>query len=130
MNKISIGVVGAAIALAACQTVKPTNPALDDARRAVYTAAADPAIARAAPAELQRAHKSLMAAESAWAAYDEQDTNSLAYIAKQRANVAREVAARNTAEQRLAEREARERDAGIAQKSASEPNQQATAAAQ
>jgi outer membrane protein OmpA-like peptidoglycan-associated protein len=137
MKKLSIALLGTAIALAACETVPQSNPALEDARSAVSAAAADPAVTTAAPTELQRARASLVAAESAWKAHDETDTNSLAYIAKQRANVAREVAARYTTEQRLkqlgAEREriyadARARDARIAQGQAAEAKQQAAAA--
>jgi outer membrane protein OmpA-like peptidoglycan-associated protein len=139
MNRLSIALLGTAVALAACETVPQSNPALEDARSAVSAAAADPAVTTAAPNELQRARASLVAAESAWKAHDETDTNSLAYIAKQRANVAQEVAARYTTEQRLkqlgAEREriyadARTRDARIAQSQAAEANQQAAAATQ
>jgi len=139
MNKFSIGLLGTAVALAACQTLPPTNSALEDARSAVNTASADPAVTRAAPAELQRARDSLVAAENAWKDHDETETNSRAYIARQRANVALEVAARYTAEQHLkdlgAEREriyaeARAREARVAQNRAAEATEQAAAANQ
>lgn len=134
MKKLPFGLAGAMIALAACQTTPPTNPALEEARSAVSTAGADPAVNAAAPQDLQRARDALAVAERAWAAGDERETRSRAYIAKQRANIAAEVGARYSAEQRLQQTsvererirtEARTREAQVAQERASAANQQA-----
>jgi len=131
MKRFSIGLLGTAVALAACQTLPPTNPALEEARSAIDAAGADPTVTKAASAELQRARKAFVVAQKSWDVHDEAETNTRAYVAKQRANVAREVAARYTTEQRLSElgaererinAEARKREAHIVQSRASEAN--------
>jgi outer membrane protein OmpA-like peptidoglycan-associated protein len=137
MKHISFGVAGALLALTACQTVPPSNPALEEARTAVNTASADPAVTSAAAPELQRAREALVAAESAWNDGNEPEARSRAYIAKQRALIASEVGARYTAEQRLQQTaaeterirsEARTREAQAAQANAAEANREASAA--
>jgi outer membrane protein OmpA-like peptidoglycan-associated protein len=137
MRLISFGMAGALLALAACQTIPPSNPALEEARTAVNTAAADPAVTTAAPSELQRARDALVAAQSAWASRDETETRSRAHIATQRAKIASEVGARYTVEQRLqqtgAERErirteARTREAQAAENRAAEAKREASVA--
>lgn len=137
MTKLPFGLVGAMVALTACQTTPPTNPALEEARSAVSTAAADPAVNTAAPQDLQRARDALAVAERAWAAGDDTETRSRAHIARQRANIASEIGARYTTEQRLQQvtverervrTEARAREAQLAQQRATEANQQAASA--
>jgi outer membrane protein OmpA-like peptidoglycan-associated protein len=139
MKYMSFGVAGALLALTACQTVPPSNPALEEARTAVNTASADPAVTTAAAPELQRARDALVAAESAWNDGDEPETRSRAYIAKQRAQIASEVGARYTVEQRLQQTavererirtEARTREAQAAEARAAEANRDASAARQ
>jgi len=136
MKKLPLtsSMVGAMLALTACQTTPPINPALEEARSAVNAASADPAVNTAGAAELQRARDALVAAEGAWAAGDAEETASTAYIARQRANIALEIGARYSAEQRLAQTtferehirlEARERDAQLAENRAAAANQQA-----
>ncbi len=137
MKKLSFTAVGVAIALAACQTTPPKNAALEEARNAVSTASADPAVNTAAPTELQRARDALAAAERAWQSGDDDETRSRAYIARQRARIASEVGARYTTEQQLqqtaAEREriraeARAREAQVAEQRARDAAQQAASA--
>src|SRR5262245_35937126 len=101
MKTLLPGLAGAVFALAACQTTPLTNPALEEARSAVNKAAADPAVAKAAQTELQRAREALVDAETSSSAGDESETRSRAYVAKQRANIASEVGARYANEQKL-----------------------------
>ena len=136
MKKLSLGVAGVAIALAACST-PPTSPALDDARATIDAASHDPAVNTAAAADLQRARDTFAAAERAWADGHKEDSTSLAYIAKQRARIATEIGVRYSAQQQLAQTgaerdrirsEARAREAREAEARAAAANQQAAAA--
>lgn len=137
MKKLPYAVLSALIALGACQTTPPKNAALEEARSALGTASADPAVNAAGAAELQRARESFAAAERAWEAGNEDTTRSLAYLARQRAMIASEVGARYSAEQQLqqtaAERErirndARTREAQLAESRAREAARQAASA--
>jgi outer membrane protein OmpA-like peptidoglycan-associated protein len=134
MKKLPLGLFGAMVVVTACQTTPPPNPALEDARKAVNAAAADPAVNAGAGQDLQRARDALVAAESAWKAGDQEETSARAYIANQRANIALETGARYTTEQRLkevsAERdhirtEARTREVQVAESHAAQANEQA-----
>lgn len=105
MNKIALATLIAAAGLtAACQSVPPRNLALDDAHTAVMAARNDPDVARAAPVQLQEAEAALRLAQDAWTGSgNEIDTRHLAYIAVQRANIARHVAATRLADVRTAQ---------------------------
>jgi len=74
--------------LAACASTTP-SPALEEARTAVSTAAADPAVNQYAQLELKQATDALAKADRVWADdHDTSETNHLAYIARQRAEIA------------------------------------------
>jgi outer membrane protein OmpA-like peptidoglycan-associated protein len=134
MRKLSYTVLVAGLALAACQTTPPRNGELEQARSAVNSASADPAVSTAAALELQRARDALAAADRAWQAGDRDETRTLAYVARQRATIASEVGTRYSTEQALrqtqAEREriraeARTQEAQLAEQRAREATQQA-----
>ena len=137
MRKLSYIALVAAMALAACQTTPPRNAELEQARSAVTSASADPAVSTAAPLELQRAREALAAADRAWQAGDPDETHTLAYIAHQRATIASEVGTRYSTEQALqqtaADREriraeARTHEAEVAEQRAREATQRAASA--
>jgi outer membrane protein OmpA-like peptidoglycan-associated protein len=74
--------------LAACASTTP-SPALEEARIAVTTAAGDPAVNQYAQLELKQATDALAKADSEWADdRDTSETNHLAYLARQRAEIA------------------------------------------
>jgi len=74
--------------LAACASTAP-SAALEQARTAVGRAGTDPAVAQYAPLELKQASDALARADRFWAdERDESETNHLAYIATQRAEIA------------------------------------------
>lgn len=76
-----------ALALAGCASTGPTTPALEQAR-AVYAAAqADPEVLRHAAAELDLAARTLSEAEAARG----DEASHLAYMAEQRARIARQL---------------------------------------
>src|SRR5262245_62091057 len=129
MNELSYTAAAVVVALAACQTAPPKSAELEQARSAVNTASADPAVNAAAVPELQRARDALAEADRAWQAGDPDETRSRAYVARQRATVASEVGNRYSNEQALrqttAERErirtdARTQEAQVAEQRARE----------
>ena len=74
--------------LAACASTTP-SPALEEARTAVSTAAGDPAVNQYAQLELKQATDALAKADRVWADdRDTSETNHLAYLARQRAEIA------------------------------------------
>jgi outer membrane protein OmpA-like peptidoglycan-associated protein len=74
--------------LAACASTAP-SAALEQARSAVSAAAGDPIVNQYAPVELKEATDALARADREWADdHDETETNHLAYIARQRAEIA------------------------------------------
>ena len=80
-----------ALGLAACATRE--NPALNQAHSQVSAVAQDATVVKEAPMEVQRAQQALTAADSAWELNaDEAEVTSLAYVATQRAAIARETA--------------------------------------
>jgi outer membrane protein OmpA-like peptidoglycan-associated protein len=91
-----------AVALTACQTTPPANPALESARRNVEQARADPHVVRYAAVESEQA---LVALQRAQRAHTEQRdaklTEHLAYLASQRAQVAHNVAMQRATEDTL-----------------------------
>ena len=117
-----------ALALAACQTTAPQNPDLVAARTTLSQARSNPAVARSGAVELERALQAMNAAETAWANDRNVDeTRHLAYIARQRAEIALAVGSQAEADQRIqkagAERErvqldARSREADVATENA------------
>jgi outer membrane protein OmpA-like peptidoglycan-associated protein len=129
MKTYSLGLVAAAVlALAGCQSTPPVNNDLIAARDAVSKARSDPATAKSAAVELDRAGQALTRAEAAWANNrDNEETQHLAYLAKRRADIALAVGAQAQADERLqlagAERErarldARTREADVATQAA------------
>ena len=74
--------------LAACASTAP-SAALEQARSAVSAAAGDPIVNQYAPVELKAATDALARADREWSDdHDETETNHLAYIARQRAEIA------------------------------------------
>lgn len=74
--------------LAACATTGP-SPALEQARANVSRVGADPIVGQYAPLELKEAHDALLRADRHWAdKHDEAETNHMAYLASQRAQIA------------------------------------------
>ncbi len=95
-----LGAALAVIALGACATGNKPTAELEAARSAVSSARADVSVTRDAPLELERAEKALRDAETQWADRgDEPRTAHLAYLARQRALIAQEVASQRAAEQ-------------------------------
>ena len=92
-----------AVALAACQTTSPrAADALSQARGAVNAARADAQAARFASAEVDRAQQELTRAETAWNSdKDVEKTVHFAYLAAQRAEIARTLGAQAGDEDRL-----------------------------
>lgn len=94
MNRIKLGTLRLALipvvaVLAACATVAPSNPMLNEARALYQQASNDPSVARSAPLELSRAQASLQRAESALKAGEDVNiVEHYAYLARQRAAVA------------------------------------------
>lgn len=94
--------LGTALVLGACSSTPPPNPDLVAARSAVEQARANPAAARSAAVELERAQQALARAEKAWA--DDRDTDEtrhLAYLAQRRADIVSALAAQAAAEARV-----------------------------
>lgn len=74
--------------LAACASTTPL-PALESARSTVNTAAGNPSVNQYAQLELKQATDALAKADRQWADdHDEAETNHLAYLATQRAEIA------------------------------------------
>lgn len=82
----------AAAIIAACASNAP-NAALESARVAVSQTAGIPEVVRRAPLELKAARDTIDQADGVWRKeHDEGEVNHLAYLAKQRAEVARNLA--------------------------------------
>ncbi|MBY0409730.1 MAG: OmpA family protein [Burkholderiaceae bacterium] len=74
--------------LAACASREPL-PALEEARTAISTVASDPAVNQYAQLELKQATDALAKADRQWAdEHDAAEGNHLAYLARQRAEIA------------------------------------------
>lgn len=100
LKKLAIPVM--TVAIAACAGVPERNDRLESARTTVNAVSADATIAKNAPAELDRAAKTLAQADAAWTArHDSIETDHLAYLASQRAETARQVGLMRTNEQRI-----------------------------
>lgn len=140
MRMTAIGsTIAAAIVLGGCATSKPT-PELEAARSAVSAARSDSAVVRDAPLELERAERSLREAEAQWSDHGEDPrTAHAAYLARQRALIAREVATQRASQQEVqsasAERdrvllEVRTRESAAARQRADQAQVQAMSAEQ
>jgi len=91
--------LGAALVAAACAFVPPANRRLDEARALYRAAAADPDVLRFAARELEQARESLeRAGRASDTLQDPAEVDHLAYLAKQRAAISREVAAQRAFE--------------------------------
>lgn len=83
----------AALLAAACAFVPPRNLRLEEAASAYRDAAADADVLRFAPRELEEAREALeRAARASDTLQDPAEVDHLAYLARQRAAVSREVA--------------------------------------
>lgn len=101
----------AAMALAACQTTPVPNPDLVAARSALKRASGNAYVTRSGAVELASAQQALTRAETAWAAdRDVAQTKHLAYLARQRAEIASAVGAQAQSDERVKQFSA-ERDA-------------------
>ena len=141
MKKIHFipAVFSLALLMAACSSTPTTTSALDQARGDYMAAQNNPAIAAKAPLEFKEASDALERANAAAARNDSLDTiDKLAYIAKQKIDVAREVAKGKSAEDEVAraerqrqqlQLEQRTQNAEQAQAAADQAKQQAQAAA-
>ncbi|MGZ3185120.1 MAG: OmpA family protein [Telluria sp.] len=118
-----------ALVLAACSTVPTTTPTLDAARAEFAAANGDPDVGRLAPLELKQASDALEQANRSAAKKDAlEDIDKLAYIAKQKAQTAREVARGKKAEE-VAAAAARQQDqVRLAARTAEAENAKAQAA--
>lgn len=112
------------VLMAACGTTPTTTSLLDQARGDYMAAQSNPAVARDAPAELQKATEALERANAAAARRDSLNTiDSLAYAAKQRIAAAQEVARQKAAERQAADA-GRQRDQVLVQERTQEADQQ------
>lgn len=117
----------AALFLSACASTPPAHQGLEQARAAVEAARSDPHVPRFATAELDLAERTLNDAERLWREREAGEFIShRAYIAEQRARIARETAMARAAEVELAQArqarreqlEARAREAEVARERA------------
>lgn len=95
-------VLATALALSGCATPEEP-PSLTQARAMVSDAGRDPRLAQYAPSEFERVQESLRKAETYW--HDEEDpegTAHLAYLTRQRVEIARAAALRNLTDQKSA----------------------------
>ena len=92
----------AVMALAACQTTPQPNPDLVAARSSLDTARNNPYVARSGAVELQNAQLAMTRADTAWAADgDVEQTRHLAYLARQRAEIATAVGMQAQSDERV-----------------------------
>jgi outer membrane protein OmpA-like peptidoglycan-associated protein len=111
MNTRQLGIAFvAATTLAGCSTMPAENATLDVARRDFAQSSADANVMRLAAPEMRQAGAALDRATNAWMDRSEvEQVERLAMIAKQRTEIAKEVAKRKLAEQQIASA-TRERD--------------------
>ena len=133
-----MAVAFATIALAACTTTPTRNATLEEARSAVAAARGDTAVTRAAGTELRAAEQALDRATALWReGEDAADVDHYAYLARERASLAQDVARLRTADEQtraLAQArerillQARTREADLAQQRADVAQQRAQSA--
>jgi outer membrane protein OmpA-like peptidoglycan-associated protein len=109
MNIKLLTAVSCALALAACATTQPPNPALESARAAVQAAESDPNVAKYAPLDLDAAQKQLTIADAAYMHHEDKYIEQPAYMAAQTARLAQARAASKADDARVADGQA-ERD--------------------
>jgi outer membrane protein OmpA-like peptidoglycan-associated protein len=113
MKTIVLGTLaaGALAILAGCASTPPAHQGLEQARAAVEATRADPHVTRFAPAELDLAARTLNDAERLWRDGESGEfVSHRAYIAEQRARIARETAMARAAEGELAQARQARRD--------------------
>ncbi|HKY01105.1 MAG TPA: OmpA family protein [Burkholderiales bacterium] len=128
-------VLASALAAAGCQTTPPKVEALESANQAYNAASSDPRVNKYAAVELGRAREALILADSEWRdSGDSVATNHLAYLARQRATIATEVATQRDADEQIkmagaqrnqAQLQARTVEADSAKREAQSANQRA-----
>jgi outer membrane protein OmpA-like peptidoglycan-associated protein len=100
MKTLAISMIALTGALGACSTTPEKNASLEAARTAVMQIHSDPQVVANAPLALDRAMTTLSAAEQAWRdSPGDARVDHLAYLARQRAATARELAGLKSAEQ-------------------------------
>jgi len=132
MNRLTLSpiLIAVALLLGACSTTPRVTGQLDMARSDFVAAQNDPGVARYAPLEMQQAGVALDEANAASKHDDsEEKIDKLAYIAKQKIGVAREVAKQKSAEADMAQ-SAKERDRMRLEQRTNEADQAKNAAAQ
>ena len=91
-----------AMALAACPTTPELNPDIAAARSSLEQARSNTYVARSGAVELQNAQLAMTRAETAWAAdRDVDQTRHLAYLARQRAEIAMAVGMQAQSDERV-----------------------------
>ena len=91
-----------AMALASCQTTPELNPDIAAARSSLEQARSNTYVARSGAVELQNAQLAMTRAETAWAAdRDVDQTRHLAYLARQRAEIAMAVGMQAQSDERV-----------------------------
>jgi len=88
MNTKFLTGVGIALAIAGCASTPRYNETLENARRIVQTAEADPNAAKYAAVDLQTAKSDLAVADAAFTRHDEPSIAQPAYMAAQNARLA------------------------------------------
>ena len=92
-HRVRRGSLAAALVAAACAFVPAANPRLEEAKDAYRAAATDPDVVRLAPTELGEARAALdRAVRASNTLQDPAEVDHLAYLAKQRAAISRELA--------------------------------------
>lgn len=90
------------MALAACQTTPQPNPDLAAAQRSLDQARNNPYVVRSGAVELQNAQQAMTRAETGWVAdRDVDQTRHLAYLARQRAEIAMAVGMQAQSDERV-----------------------------
>ena len=88
---IALALLAAGVITACASTA--TNPSIENARAVVTQTAANPEVSRRAPLEIKAARDEIEKADAAWKSnHDDAEASHLAYLATQRAEVARYLA--------------------------------------
>jgi hypothetical protein len=99
VSRLAIAIAGAAMLLGGCAFVPQVNHRLEEVKLVHASALADDRISTLAPAQWARASEALDAAVQAWGTYQDcAVVDHLAYVARQRIEIARETARRVAAE--------------------------------
>ncbi len=96
-----------AVTLSGCNTTPVNNNNLEEARANYNAAQTDPQVVSLAAVEFKQAGDALTQAEVAWRNHDKpEEVNHLAYIAKQKVEIAKQIAAEKIAEKTVADADA------------------------